>query len=217
MPNMYTTCPRGHMYESRLSVCPYCFPNGANPNPPQNIGATSPVQNSNIGATNPLPNQNVGSTSPVNQNVTPPATSANSGKTVAIDVLQIQNGTQSQTPNTEDRVRPVVGWLVCVEGPDIGKDFRLHANYNSVGRAENQDVRINDKSVSREHFTVSYDLVNNRYFASMKNGQTFVYINGYPLGNGMTPLKKGDQIKVANTLLVFIPLEQRDVKWNWKI
>ena len=42
-----------------------------------------------------------------------------------------------------------------------------------------------------------------------------VYINGYSLG-GRVVLKKGDQIKVGNSLLVFIPLEQQDVKWNWR-
>ena len=112
-------------------------------------------------------------------------------------------------------VRPVVGWLVCVQGPDIGKDFRLHSDFNHVGRDKYQDVCLSDRTVSREHFTVSYDIVNNHYFAEMDKGRTMVYINGYPLG-GRALLKKGDQIKVGETLLVFIPLEQKDVKWTYE-
>ena len=92
----------------------------------------------------------------------------------------------------ENRTRPVVGWLVCVQGPDVGKDFRLHTDFNRVGRAEYQDVCLSDETVSREHFTIA------------------------PLG-GRVVLKKGDQIKVGNSLLVFIPLEQQDVKWDWKL
>ena len=117
--------------------------------------------------------------------------------------------------NDSARVRPVVGWLVCVQGPDIGKDFRLHSDFNHVGRDKYQDVCLSDRTVSREHFTVSYDIVNNHYFAEMDKGRTMVYINGYSLG-GRALLKKGDQIKVGETLLVFIPLEQQDVKWNWR-
>ena len=117
----------------------------------------------------------------------------------------------------ENRTRPVVGWLVCVQGPDVGKDFRLHTDFNRVGRAEYQDVCLSDETVSREHFTIAHDKVNNHYFAEMNSGgRTMVYINGYPLG-GRVVLKKGDQIKVGNSLLVFIPLEQQDVKWDWKL
>lgn len=114
------------------------------------------------------------------------------------------------------RVRPVVGWLVCVQGSDIGKDFRLHSDYNHVGHAEGQDVRLSDKTVSGEHFTISHDRTQNQYFAEMNSkGRTMVYINGYSLG-GRVALKRGDQIKVGDTLLVFVPLEQQCVKWNWR-
>ena len=207
MANMQITCPKGHVYDSSLPSCPYCLPGQGS------VGSTTPVNQygGNVGSTTPV-NQyggNVGPTVPVN----PPPVQR---ETVFIGDLSDPNNPKPIQPTTPTRVRPVVGWLVCVQGPDIGKDFRLHTHFNHVGRAENQDVCLSDESVSREHFTVSYDMVNNRYFADMGKGSTFVYINGYPLGARVT-LKKGDQIKVANTLLVFIPLEQQDVKWNWKI
>ena len=120
-------------------------------------------------------------------------------------------------PPTPQRVRPVVGWLVCAQGADIGKDFRLHANFNHVGRNGNMDIQLTDPYVSHDkHFTVSYALQSNLYFAEMGQGRSFVHINGQPLV-GSTQLKKGDQIQVGNTLLIFIPLEQQDVQWNWKI
>ncbi len=234
MENMQISCPKGHLYDSSLPSCPYCLPGqgtvggtapvnqyggGAGPTAPVNqyggggAGPTAPGNQygGSIGPTAPV-NQyggSVGPTAPVNQ---PPVQQ----ETKFIGDLSDPNNTKPTQPTTPARVRPVVGWLVCVQGPDIGKDFRLHTHFNHVGRGDNQDVRLSDESVSREHFTVSYDMVNNRYFADMGKGSTFVYINGYPLG-ARTALKKGDQIKLANTLLVFIPLEQQDVKWNWKI
>ena len=211
MPNVQVSCPRGHLYDSSLPSCPYCSPNAQNvtPTAPINmqgggIGVTSPVNPQSVGPTNPV---FVGPTAPVN----PPKN--------AMEATQYIGDLATQTNNASapsKRVRPVVGWLVCVQGPDIGKDFRLHTHFNAVGRDKDQDVCLSDEFVSREHFVVSYDMVNNRYFAEMGKGKTFVYINGYPLG-GRTQLKKGDQIKVANSLLVFIPLEEQDVKWNWKI
>ena len=205
------SCPRGHLYDSSLPSCPYCLPSAG-----QAVGPTVPFTSAQGGLPPTTPVQ--GATPPTTPiqyqggNVSTKPVDRSMQETQVADDLLTQAGTHPQPT----RVRPVVGWLVCVQGNDIGKDFRLHANFNSVGRGENQDVRIDDEYVSREHFIVSYDMVNNRYFADMGQGKTFVYINGYPLG-ARTQLRKGDQIKVANTLLVFIPLEQQDVKWNWKI
>lgn len=203
MANMQISCPRGHLYDSSLPSCPYCPPGAS-----RNVGQTMPFNSpqGNIGVTVPVnpPQNNVGVTLPIDNSMKP---------TEVAPELQGQIGVVEQT----ERIRPVVGWLVCVQGPDIGKDFRLHAHFNSVGRSRNQDVCINDKFVSKEeHFTVAYDLVNNRYFAEKGRGKSYVYVNGYSLGSRIQ-LKKGDQIKVGETLLVFIPLDQQDVKWNWKI
>ena len=236
MDNMQRSCPKGHLYDSSLPSCPYCLPGqsgGAGATAPVNssygggyqggVGATAPANNQygggyqgGVGATAPANNQygggyqgSVGPTAPVNR-------VPSQEKTTFIGDLADPNSTPAPPP-PPTRVRPVVGWLVCVQGPDIGKDFRLHTDFNHVGRAEDQDVCLSDSTVSREHFTVSYDRLNNHYFADMGKGSSMVYINGYSLG-GRTVLKKGDQIKVGdNTLLVFIPLEQKDVKWNWKV
>ena len=127
------------------------------------------------------------------------------------DATQIAPGVK------DSKISPVVGWLVCTEGHDTGKDFRLHAENNSVGRGSDQDVRLNDpdNKVSREHFTVTYDPHHDMYYACMGRGKAIVYLNDYPLGNGMVAIKKGDKFKVAGFTLVFIPLEQKDVKWEW--
>ena len=54
---------------------------------------------------------------------------------------------------------PVVGWLVCTEGGEKGRDFRLLAKINTIGRSERMDVCIkNDPAISREnHARIGYD------------------------------------------------------------
>ena len=37
---------------------------------------------------------------------------------------------------------PVVGWLVCIEGPMRGVDFRLHDGYNFIGREEGEQAGV---------------------------------------------------------------------------
>ena len=212
MPSVNVYCPNGHMYDSStFSSCPFCTPNVN-----QNIGKTNPVYS---------PQGNVGPTTPVNQNIPPTTPLTNPFQNNPMGTpTEYAGDLQPQTSKSinggtpaKERVRPVVGWLVCVQGPDIGKDFRLHTHFNRVGRLDNQDVCLSDPRVSREHFTVSYDLMNSQYYAEMQSGgNTMVYINGQPLG-GRIMLKKGDQIKVGDSMLVFIPLEEQDVKWNWKI
>ena len=195
MANVQKYCPKGHAYDSSLPSCPFCLPVQGN------VAPTTPANNQ-YGGNGGI----VGSTTPVQQETR--------FTDDLISSMTDSNYIQSQ-PNT--RVRPVVGWLVCVEGPDTGKDFRLHTDFNRVGRAEYQDVCLSDETVSREHFTIAHDRFNNQYFAEMNsNGRTMVHINGYSLG-GRVVLERGDQIKVGKTLLVFIPLEQKDVKWNWKV
>lgn len=210
MANSQKKCPLGHSYDSNLVACPICGYSdnqGFSPTVPVRGAWNNNVQgNAGLNPTNAITNPNFGGGQGFAGNgVTSPAASVSNEKTTFVETVQ---GT---------RVRPVVGWLVCAEGADVGKDFRLHCDHNYIGRALGQDVCLTDTAVSREeHFSIAYDRFSNRYFASMGKGQSIVYINGYPLGNSMTTLRKGDQIKVGNTTLVFIPLEQQDLKWKWQ-
>lgn len=34
----------------------------------------------------------------------------------------------------------VTGWLVCVKGPEKGRDYRLHHGFNRLGRSMDMDV-----------------------------------------------------------------------------
>ena len=136
----------------------------------------------------------------------------------------ISNNRNSQQDKTVamDRIKdteisPVVGWLICTEGGDKGKDFRLHAGNNFVGRNSDRDVCIHgDASVSGKHFSISCDSLNDRYFATMGEGRAIVYINGSPISGSNVTLNKGDKIKAAHTTLVFIPLETKYVKWDFE-
>ena len=43
----------------------------------------------------------------------------------------------------ESGIDPVCGWLVCISGADIGRDYRIKTERNFVGRSANMDIMIN--------------------------------------------------------------------------
>src|ERR1700722_12649283 len=45
-------------------------------------------------------------------------------------------------------IEPVVGWLVCIQGPSLGRDYRIKSQRNFIGRDPRMDICIaNDPQV----------------------------------------------------------------------
>lgn len=108
---------------------------------------------------------------------------------------------------------PVVGWLVCVDGAEKGRDYRLHAGRNFIGRTWKMDVNIvDDRSVSREnHASVVYE-PNEAAFLIMNGDSVKTYLNGVPVTSPM-PLAAGDKIGLGDSLYDFVPYCGRDRRW----
>jgi hypothetical protein len=112
-------------------------------------------------------------------------------------------------------IDPVVGWLVCVQGGDRGRDFRLHGEKNFIGRAEAMDVRLSaDETISREnHAVVSYNPKNQQFKLLPGEGRGLVYLNDQEV-DGPTPLQAGDRIELGQTKLMFVPLCGPQFDWD---
>lgn len=109
--------------------------------------------------------------------------------------------------------QPVTGWLVCVDKAGVGKDYRLHAGKNFVGRSDAMDVVLaDDKMIARErHAAIIYDPKGNEFYVYSENGNT-VYVNGNTI-NRPVRLKEGDSIVIGETKLVFIPFCKEGRTW----
>lgn len=112
-------------------------------------------------------------------------------------------------------IDPVVGWLVCVVGPDRGKDFRIHSERNFIGRSEKMDIVITgDDSVSRDnHAIVSYNPKQNIFRVYPGESRGLTYLNDEEV---ITPqeLKAFDVIELGQTKLVFIPFCSDKFVWS---
>ncbi len=110
---------------------------------------------------------------------------------------------------------PVVGWLVVVAGADRGRDFRLHAGRNFVGRSPEMHVALtNDRAVSRDrHAIVVYDPRANRFRVMPGESAGLVYRNGAPV-DAPQDLAAEDEIEVGDTRLRFVPLCTEHFQWD---
>jgi hypothetical protein len=103
-------------------------------------------------------------------------------------------------------VDPVVGWLVCVTGPEQGRDYRLHSERNFIGRAPAMDVAITgDASISRDnHAVISYNPKQHSFRLAPGDSRGLVYLNDEEV---ITPLALApyDRIELGETVLLFVP------------
>ena len=115
----------------------------------------------------------------------------------------------------EKGIDPVVGWLVCVAGPERGADFRLRGEKNYIGRANTMDVCIaRDETVSREnHAAVSYNPKKKTFKILPGEGRGLVYLNGDEV-DGPMDIRHGDKIELGQTSLMFVPLCGEEFDWE---
>jgi hypothetical protein len=111
-------------------------------------------------------------------------------------------------------IDPVVGWLVCVEGADRGRDYRIHGEKNFVGRSPSMDICIaGDDTISRENqAAISFNPKNMQFKLHPGEGRGLVYLNDVEVDGPMV-LKAGDRIELGQTKLMFVPLCGETFSW----
>ena len=199
-------CANGHYYdETKHSLCPHC---GVNID--LNIGSTMakrptssddpfrtqkhfPDSNPDLGKTVARIPDNAGNKQPPNNN---------EGKTVAIIRKEI-------------KLDPVVGWLVCIEGPDKGKDYRIRSERNFIGRSEKMDISITgDDTISREnHAIVSFSPKKQQFRVYPGESRGLVYLNDDEVITAEI-LSVYDVIELGKTKLMFVPFCSDKFQWE---
>nr|VFJ57967.1 MAG: Serine/threonine protein phosphatase PrpC [Candidatus Kentron sp. DK] len=109
---------------------------------------------------------------------------------------------------------PPVGWLVCTEGPDRGRDYPLFTHRNFIGRGTDAGIRITDSTVSREcHGIVSHDPVNNSFHLSLGQSRGMVFYKEKAVLTSVE-LSPYDTFRLGNTTLLFVPLCGQKFQWK---
>ncbi len=110
---------------------------------------------------------------------------------------------------------PVVGWLVCVQGPEKGRDYRVRSERNGIGRGADMAVCIGgDEAISREnHAYISFNPRKGSFRIAPGDGRGMTYLNGEEVDVPM-PLLAYDRIELGQTHLLFVPLCGEHFNWE---
>ena len=115
--------------------------------------------------------------------------------------------------SSKGKFMPVVGWFVCTDGNEKGRDYRIVSGRNFVGRSYQMDIVISDDpEISREnHCSVVYDP--KTFSFNIVPGSGMVYINDKEIVNPyvLTPY---DKVVLGKTTLQFIPYCKEGVIWE---
>ena len=122
-----------------------------------------------------------------------------------------------KSPETSTEVvqsEPVVGWIVCIEGNDLGKSYHIVSGNNSVGRLSENDIVLNDEHVSRKkHAIIVYEPKKRNFFIRPGEGSQLTYLNNENIMEAK-PLKQNDVIEIGNGKYIFIPLCSEKFSWE---
>lgn len=185
-----------------------------------NFGKTEAVQNGGWGAG---PVQNFSATASLNDTI--PADSAFIPGTEPSPVVEDFGKTQSAYTfpaagpdgGTQPvQVQPVVGWLVCVQGRNIGKSFQIYTGYNQVGRENGQIIVPDEPKLSRtNHMVVTYDPRGRMFYIGTGDGLNIIYVNGKPLfGGSGAELHNYDVIETGDVIFRFIGFCGEQFSWD---
>jgi hypothetical protein len=182
-------CSKGHFYnDQEHTLCPWCGDSAAAESPAGAAKEEDPSHTMKWGGVPPEP---AGRSC---------AAETDDGHTIAL--IRRKMG-----------VDPVVGWLVCVEGIDKGRDYRLHSEKNRIGRSVNMDISVKDPAISREnHAVVAYDPRKGTFDIRPGEVRGMVYVNGEEVANSFV-LSPYDKIELGESEFLFIPFVGVNFDW----
>lgn len=218
-----TRCSQGHFYDpGKHTACPWCLrshtiaPGMGVPAP---AGAPQLDQTVTFAAPAPPPI------------VPPPPAPVAAPATVSTPVPAVTTGTvrvaaeacppaapaEATQRHSVQRlgIDPVVGWLVCLDGPERGRDYRIRAEKNFIGRSPSMDICLaGDETVSREkHATIVFEPRKQTFWLVPGGSTGLVYLNGDIL-HSPAEVKAGDTIELGRTKLVLTPFVGDHFRWE---
>lgn len=115
----------------------------------------------------------------------------------------------------EMSIDPVVGWLVCIEGYDKGKDYKLKTEKNFIGRDQGMDIMIEgDSGISRKnHAIIAYNPKQRAFMLIPGEGNGIVYVQNDAVYSPRQ-LTSFDVIEMGTSKFTFIALCGEGFDWK---
>ena len=115
----------------------------------------------------------------------------------------------------EEEEEPVCGWLVCIQGARVGKDYRIHNGKNFVGRGDGMDIQIlGDNEINRRnHAVIVYDQKKRNTVILPGDSAGLAYLRGEAV-YVPAQLNPYDTIEMGKSRFIFVPLCGQNFEWN---
>ncbi|MCM1039017.1 MAG: FHA domain-containing protein [Roseburia sp.] len=201
------SCSKGHYYDAnRYASCPYCSSGSFSPTvdpfaemADDNAGDGGIGKTADIGGEN-----NYGNFGPTEAPPVRNRAAESMSKTQFVD-----------TSTSTGAAVPVVGWLVAVEGPCRGTDYRIHTGYNYIGR-EAGDICIHgDNTISAEKdANVTFVPQTRKFYIAHEQGKNVLLVNDMPVIGGGMEIHNYDVITIGTTKLMFVGLCGEKFVWG---
>ena len=197
-----TNCGNGHYYDSRKHIsCPFCQVD------------LSGAQFKNV-RFNQGHNSGANSESPTVEIRIPDDEGVTIAKGSIDDDCRTVSffGSEDSTATAEPRL---AGWLVCIDGVERGRDYRIARGVNRIGRAAQMEIYLTDPFISKSHARIIYDPVGNGFFivpdesCEVECNKKMVY--------AATQIHDGDVIRLGNSRFVFVAFCKEGRSWNHEI
>jgi len=116
--------------------------------------------------------------------------------------------------HVEERDR-VCGWLVCIEGPNVGRGYEIRDGKNFVGRASSMHIQIlGDKKIEKKnHMVIAYDSKDKKTTILPGESQGMVYWQGKAIFAAQDLAAK-NKIEIGDSVFKFIPFCDKDFDWS---
>lgn len=123
----------------------------------------------------------------------------------------------SSSPHTGELtvISPVIGWIVCIDGPSKGMDYRILAKKNYLGSAEGMDIQVSGDHdiVKRNHAVFLYDTSKRSTLLLQGDTRGLVYLNDEIVYKPMI-LSPYDIISIGKSKFLFVPLCGEHFEWD---
>jgi len=111
-----------------------------------------------------------------------------------------QEPVQQRREKLEKTKKPLFfAWLVSLEGPDKGKDYRITKEKTSIGKSEDSEILIKDDFISRNHAVLFYE--NHKFVLNDLQSTNHTFVNDKKISRRI--LKDNDIIKFGKAVYKF--------------
>ncbi len=133
----------------------------------------------------------------------------------AMEEVKAPEGFETPMELLEEEVPPVCGWLVCIEGARVGKDYKIKNGKNFVGRGDDMDIQIlGDNEISRKNHTIIvYDAKKKNTVILPGDSAGITYLNQDAV-YVPTELVPYDTIELGRSKFVFVPFCGEHFEWD---